>query len=118
MPEENDDGDVIFGPQDAEEGLLVALVNYALWTGSYRHKGENVMGYLIVNNHTGIVEAEGSNMPNSLVAMYYLERRYLKVVNDPEAEMDRQSKAMEMAHSDIPQLFRMFDDDDDDGERH
>ena len=118
MTEENDDGDVIFGPQDSEEGLLVALVNYALWTGSYRHKGEDVMGYLIVNNHTGIVEAEGSNMPNSLVAMYYLERRYLNVVNDPEAEMERQSQAMDSMTRELRQFQHMFEDDDDDGERH
>ena len=117
MSEVNDDGDTIFGPQDAEEGLLSALVNYALWTGKFRHKGEEVWGYLVVNNHTGIVECEGSNMPNSIVAMYYLERRYMKVMKDPEAEMDRQSRTMEMVHASFP--FGMVDeDDDDDGSRH
>ena len=118
MTEHQDDGTPIFGPGDAIEGLLHSLENYTLWTGSYRHKGEDVMGYLIVNNHTGIVEAEGSNMPNSMIAMYYLEKRYIRVMDDPEAEMDRQSQAMDSMASEMRQFHRMFEDDDDDGSRH
>ncbi len=118
MSELNDDGDVILGPGDAREGLQMALVNYALWTGVYRHKGEDVWGYLIVNNHTGVVECEGANFPNSLVALFYLEDKYLAVVPNPEAAMEAQKQRMEHLSQDIPQLFRMFEDDDDDGNRH
>lgn len=115
MSELNDDGDIILGPGDALEGLQIAFENYALWIGTYRHKGEDVWGYLIVNNHTGIVEAEGASYPNSMVAMCFLEKRYKKVMADPEAEMERQSKAMGVFPADLGSLFPDFNDKDGQG---
>ena len=99
--------DVIFGPGDAQQEILHGLKYYTLWTGQYRHKGEDEWGYLVVNNQTGISEAEGSNYPNSLVALYYLEDRYIAVVSDPEAEMRRQKAEFK---SGFPALFGEWDE--------
>ena len=107
MAELDDDGELILGPHSEEEIMLEALEHFSTWTGTFREKGEDVWGYVVINRFTGIVEAEGNNMVNSLIAMYYLEDRYKAVIPDIEAEMRRQKKEFAGA---MPMLFGDFDE--------
>ncbi len=69
------------------------------------------IGYLIVNNHTGVVEAEGNNYANTLVGLYYMEKEYIKIVADPEREMKIRDERMN-ARPDFSSMFAPVDEPD------
>ena len=94
--------------------LLVGLEYFTLYAGMLppRLKSEiPTFGYLVINNHTGVIEAEGSNFANSLVGLYYVEREYIRIVADPAAELKRRQGRIAPT-TDFASLFEPDPEDD------
>ncbi len=99
--------------QDEDAEVILSLTYFAMyggWLSVKRPTDIRERGYMLVNNHTGVVEAEGNNYANTLVGLYYLEQEYIRIVANPEREMKiRQERA-----NSVPDFSRMFAGDEPD----
>lgn len=69
------------------------------------------LGYRVINKHTGVAEAEGSNYANVLVGLHYIQDEYTRIVADPRAEVTRRATAMQTGGNPLAQLFAQAESD-------